>query len=234
MALYRIAGFYTELEPKYGRLSSAAEKYRVKSASGPVIRAVLPDTVLKRKTLEFPEMGEENVEYFYTGVLFSYRILDFDSVVLHGSAVSYRGKAYVFSADSGTGKSTHASYWMQTCGKDCGVINDDKPAIRLEDGEYYVYGTPFSGKGTLNENVRIPLGAICFLYRSPVNEIRKISPEEALPLFLKQTLRPNDPSKISKLLGLTDKLLKDVPLYSFGAENDPSSAIFARNAMAGE
>ena len=82
------------------------------------------------------------------------------------------GQAYLFSADSGVGKSTHSRLWQQVFGDQrVTIINDDKPALRLRDGVWYVYGTPWSGKYGLNHNLCYPLAGICFLERSKTNKI---------------------------------------------------------------
>lgn len=231
MGLYRIAGILTEMEPEYARLRESAAKYLEKGDGPPDVRAILPGSFAEQKKKQIPEMDDELIEYFYTGVLYSYRALDYGVFVLHGSAISCDGKAYVFSADSGTGKSTHTAYWREAFGDRVGVINDDKPAIRLERNGFDVYGTPFSGKTSLNENVSFPLGALCFIYRSEHNEIRRIGPDEAVPLLLKQTLRPANESKLDKALSLADEFLRRVPVYSLGVTNSVSSAIFAEKAL---
>lgn len=231
MGLYRIAGILTEMEPKYARLRDSAAKYLEKGNASPEIRAVLPESFAEEKRKLNPDMDDELIEYFYTGVLYSYRALDHGVFVLHGSAISCDGKAYVFSADSGTGKSTHTAYWRDAFGDRVGVINDDKPAIRREKDGFYVYGTPFSGKTSLNRNVSFPIGALCFIYRSEQNEIRRIGPDESVPLLLKQTLRPANESKLDKALSLIDGFLRTVPVYSLGVANSVSAAVFAENAL---
>ena len=75
-------------------------------------------------------------------------------MLLHSSAVVVDGYAYLFSADSGTGKSTHTGLWKQHFGDRAYIINDDKPAIRKVDGEWYVFGTPWSGKTDTSVNPR--------------------------------------------------------------------------------
>ncbi len=108
---------------------------------------------------------------------------------LHSSAVVVDGYAYLFSADSGTGKSTHTGLWLEHFKEKAFIINDDKPVLRLENGQWFVYGTPWSGKTDLNINVKAKLGAIVFLERAKENHITPIEVKEAIPLFFNQTVR---------------------------------------------
>jgi hypothetical protein len=123
----------------------------------------------------------------------------------------------LFSADPGTGKSTHTTLWRKYFGDDnVKIINDDKPAIRLEDDKIYVYGTPWSGKTDQNINMRNELGAIVFLERSENNWVKEITPKEAIPLLMMQTIRPRNPERMIKLLDVLDTVLKNTKLYKLG------------------
>ena len=81
----------------------------------------------------------------WVGEAFYARLLQYDGMLLHASCVEKDGKAYLFSAKSGTGKSTHTHLWLRAF-PDSRIINDDKPAVRRMDGTFYACGTPFSGK----------------------------------------------------------------------------------------
>ena len=88
-------------------------------------------------------------EYMYTGFAFSDRLTELGGAVLHGSAIAYDNQGIVFSANSGTGKSTHSNLWKKRFGSKVTIVNDDKPAIRFYDGIPYIFGTPWSGKSEL-------------------------------------------------------------------------------------
>jgi len=116
----------------------------------------------------------DECEYIWTGASFCRHLLDYEGMVLHASALAYEERAYLFSAPCGTGKSTHARQWQEHFGSDkVQIINDDKPALRLTDGSFYVFGTPWSGKSEYSLNVQVPLQAICFLEQSAHNWIEK-------------------------------------------------------------
>ncbi len=171
--------------------------------------------ILDKTSEEFPYLTSDEYEYIQTGYAFACKLLDFDGFCLHSSAVALRNRAILFSGPSGTGKSTHTGLWQQYFGKDKAVIiNDDKPALRLIQDTFYVYGTPWSGKSHLHVNTRVPLAAIVFLKQANQNLIRRLDSREAVPMLIYQSLRPSeDLKKTDKLLGLLDTLLQKTPVY---------------------
>ena len=172
---------------------------------------------------------EETAEYMGTGLLFAWELLNFNGSFLHASAVLLDGKAYFFSATSGKGKSTHTEKWCRLFG--ARYLNDDKPAIRLTDGVWKAYGTPWSGKYDLSLPVGAPLGGIAFLERGD-NAIRPMTAAEALPLFMQQSLwRLPDPEAMGRQLDLVDQLLRQVPIWKLTCRNDDEAALISHKAM---
>lgn len=157
----------------------------------------------------------DGVCYLESGHVFDHYLVRYNGLRLHASALEWEGKAYLFSADSGTGKSTHRQMWQNLYGEDkVTVFNDDKPALRFVDGKWYAYGTPWSGKDGINKNVKAPLAGICFLERGPENRIRRLSPIEALPLFMKQTVwRMDNREDMEMLTDSLNSLFQSVPIY---------------------
>ena len=174
------------------------------------------------------------VEYTATAANFYHKLLDHNGFLLHSSAVIMDGKAYLFTADAGTGKSTHSSLYRRVFGDDrARILNDDKPALRLVDGKFYAYGTPWSGKTDMNLNLRVPIGGICWLRRGEENKIRKMSDREALFCLLGQTIRPADPKQMDKLLELLNELLKQTQVWEMYCNISPEAAVVSYEAMSG-
>jgi hypothetical protein len=142
------------------------------------------------KTLNINGLGPTNYEYMYTGFMFANRLTVLGGTVLHGSSIAIDNQAVIFSADSGTGKSTHTSLWQKRFGDRVMIINDDKPAIKIENGKPFVYGTPWSGKTHLNNNVKCPLTAVVFLNRGEQNEISKTNVLNAVLNLSRQLPNP--------------------------------------------
>ncbi len=158
---------------------------------------------------------------------------DFDTILFHGSCVAADGIGYLFTAKSGTGKSTHARLWRELLGPRAVMVNDDKPLICVRDGFAVVFGTPWDGKHRLSTNTAVPLKAICILERAGKNAIRPVSAGEAYPMLLQQAYRPTDRVALSKTLTLIDRLAASVRLWRLGCNPEPEAAQIAYDAMKG-
>ncbi|MBQ8682934.1 MAG: hypothetical protein IJ518_00275 [Clostridia bacterium] len=154
-------------------------------------------------------------EYMYTGMAFQNRLTVLGGGVLHSSSLAWRGHGVAFSANSGTGKSTHVGLWKQHLGDEVTVINDDKPAIRFEGDMPVLYGTPWSGKTALNQNVHVPLRTIVFIERGETNHLRRLDTMDSYCRLSEQLIRSYYDSELGvKVLDFTDKLLAAVPVYA--------------------
>lgn len=181
---------------------------------------------------EFPKPFAESLALFRK--LCKYCLNNADGIIFHSSVVMVDGNAYIFTAPSGTGKSTHTRLWRELLGKRAVMVNDDKPIIRYEEGEFYVYGTPWNGKHNLGCNCRAKVKAICKLYRSKENQICKASKAEMLLTILNQTLRPEQEEDADKLLSLIEKMLCTVDIYTLGCNISKEAAKLSFSTMSGE
>ncbi len=155
------------------------------------------------------------------------QLLHEDVLLFHGSAVALDGKGYLFTADCGTGKSTHTRLWRQVFGDRAQMINDDKPFLRLTETAVWACGAPWSGKHGLDTNMAVPLQGICILRRGKENRIRPLMPEDALPMLEKQAGADTPESR-----ALVHRLSRQVPLWEMTCTKDPEAAIVASGAMA--
>lgn len=161
------------------------------------------------------------------------KILDYDALLLHAAAIAVDGEAYLFTAVSGTGKTTHINLWLKKFGDRAVVVNGDKPILRKLDGRFCVCGTPWSGKENLNTNINVPIRGICVLERSATNQIERITPQEGLHTMLTQTVRPHDVSRMDLMLHTLESLLETVPMYRLGCNMDPEAADVSYAGMHG-
>jgi len=228
MARYEIAGLRVEMEP-HGRTQRQAAAYAA-PAQGNTDITIRCDTA---KVLELnPQFKtEELAEYLGTGARFSYALLDYDGLMLHSSALICEGKAYLFSAPSGTGKSTHTEKWLRLFGAT--YLNDDKPALRLVDGVWMAYGTPWSGKHDLSCPRGVPLGGIAVLQRAEENRMEPMAPSEALPYLMSQTSYKLSARRMENLLRLLDDLLRRVPVWQLQCRNDDEAAVLSHSILLG-
>ena len=154
-------------------------------------------------------------------------------LLMHGSALALDGQAYIFTAPSGTGKSTHARFWRETFGERCVMINDDKPMIAVRDTGSVVYGTPWNGKHRLGSNISAPLKAIIRLSRSEENAIAPMSMRDAFPLLLRQAYSSRSADGMRRIVALEQRLTETVRFYSLGCNLDPGAAMTAYLGMNG-
>lgn len=216
----------------------------ITSVSSPEILNKKPDIYIHttKEDIEYEKSRSKSDEIFpddYYEELAVHRklstaMLDFDTFLFHGSCVAVDGKAYIFAAPSGTGKSTHVRLWRQLLGDRAVMVNDDKPYIRVTDNGAIVYGTPFNGKHHLDSNINVPLDGICVLERGQKNHIEKVRKEDVYAVLLQQTYRPNTPSDLQKTLALLDKLTFCVNLYKLSCNMEPDAARVSYEAIHGK
>lgn len=152
-------------------------------------------------------------------------------LLMHGSVIAVDGRAYMFTARSGTGKSTHVRLWRQLFGDRAVMINDDKPLLKVTEQETRIYGTPWDGKHRLSTNTSAPLQAICILTRAAENTIREIKPAEAVNMLIMQTFRPEDSTLLLSTFDLLDRMARNVRFYLLGCNMDPEAAVVSSKAM---
>jgi len=183
------------------------------------------DADIERANVE--QVGLMEAELYAMTIPLSERMPLIDRMMTHGVAITFEGRSYMFTAESGVGKSTHAFLWQKFLGEDrVRVINGDKPILRFcDDGSVLAYGSPWSGKEHLDENVSAPLGGICLLRRlddeaagddpdvAPGPRAYRASRQEALDFLLNQVFIPQDASAKLKTLELLDRLYDAVPIY---------------------
>ena len=154
-----------------------------------------------------------------------------DVLMTHGSTVAVDGKAYLFTAKCGTGKSTHTRLWRQVFGDRAVMINDDKPFLKILETDVLACGSPWSGKHGLDSNLTVPLQGICILDRGKENRIAKIPPEEALPMLLHQSYCPLDPEKYVRFETLVKHLAERTYLWHMYCNMDAAAAEISPSAM---
>jgi len=141
------------------------------------------------------------------------------------------GKGYLFTAHSGTGKSTHTRLWRQAFGDRAVMVNDDKPFLELTDTGVWLHGSPWSGKHGLDSNISVPLQGICLLERGAENCIRPAEARELLPMLHKQSYVPLDTDRHPMQQTLVEALAERVPLWHLCCNKDPEAAQVAYAAM---
>ncbi|PJM75732.1 hypothetical protein [Bifidobacterium simiarum] len=204
--LMRVAGLNVAVRSVYDRIAQQSADYLLPSA-GFDKDAAKADIVVDVSQAdidherEIGEPGDWSDPYLETLAVFR-RIAEvapgYRRLVFHGATLEYQGKAYIFTAPSGTGKTTHIRLWKQVFGDRVDIINGDKPMLKVDDsaddngsrGEMgadlglrgratvTAYGTPWAGKERWQRNVNAPVAGICVVTRAR-EESRELDNESA-------------------------------------------------------
>lgn len=235
MGRYLIGNFVTEINPNYKRLSSLLKPFEY-SGTRPceISLSITRDEIaqLKNKMVEGTTIAQAE-EFAYANA-FNRSIISRGAMLVHSSALVCGGKAYLFSAQTGVGKSTHTRLWKKAFGDKVKIINDDKPIVRIQDNTCTVYGTPFDGGSGIALNESAPLGAVIFIKRAEENSIRKAAQNEIISNLYLSTVRCLDKIKADAMLANIDRLVKMCDYYILSCNTDITAAYTAYNALIGD
>jgi hypothetical protein len=165
-------------------------------------------------------------------IMFALATADKDTVLFHAAVVSYEGRGYIFLGPSGTGKSTHASLWLQHIAGTA-LVNDDNPVVRIdEDGSAMVYGSPWSGKTPCYRNVHYPLGAIVLLSQADCNKIQRLSGVYAYVALIESISGKRWDERIADGLHQTENALaSSIPVWHLECLPDEEAAILCNETI---
>lgn len=236
MRIYNIADLCVAMTCS-GRTLEQAKPYLSNEHNEKIDICITPETISQAgydPEKRWPDLSEDLRVYMGTGGYFYRKLLDYNGMMLHSSCVVVDGLAYLFSATSGTGKSTHTARYLEMFGDRAYILNDDKPAIRLVDGIWYAYGTPWSGKCDISVNTKVPVAGIAMVERGVNNEITAFEGLPAIEAVISQVNRPRPIEYRAKLLRLLDQLITQVPIWKLKCNMDPEAAIVSYEAMSGQ
>lgn len=230
MNQYWIAELAIQMAPKYEPLLSRSVPYLAKGNMDCLADITTTEESYRWLEKKYNTDDRPLIEYMATGAEFYELLLSHSGLLLHSSAVEYEGHAYLFSAPSGTGKSTHTALWLKEH-PGSAILNDDKPAIRILPDGIYVYGTPWSGKTDLSLNRKVKLQGICFLSRGTENKIEKADSMFSIRNILEQTVRPRNGVKKLDLMNLIDHIVRNVPIFRMECNMNPEAAWVSYQTM---
>ena len=232
-----IAGLVTWVEPMFFSTREYCRQYLVEKEPEFFVKVSPEDLVRQQRLLDI-EADEEGLrrrkftDPFLERTTIQERIaeklLERNTLLLHGSTVAVDGKAYLFTAPCGTGKSTHTRLWREEFGDRAVMVNDDKAFLQLSDDGVIAYGSPWTGKHGIGTNVAVPLKGICFLQRGAENEIRPAESEKYLKELIHQSFLPEGTGT-----GLVKQLGERIPMWEMRCTKERTAAAVAYAAMSG-
>ena len=152
---------------------------------------------------------------------FGIAFLPHDGLFLHASAVVHEEKAYIFTAPSGGGKSTHAALWQETLG--ARLLNGDRILIRKKDGIYFAYGLPVAGSSFVFLNERAPVAAVTLLKKAPENTAARAAQKDMAFIMEQAELPLFHPLLAEKALGIFSDLSQSIPFLSLACRPDAAA-----------
>lgn len=229
-----IAGFVFAVEPLFGSTQAYCAEYLTDREPEYAIRVSRNDLVREQELLNI-EADEERLkrrkftDMFLERSVIQRRVAELlihqNVILMHGSTVAVDGKAYLFTAGCGTGKSTHTQLWREVFGDRAIMVNDDKPFLRFEQDGVYAYGSPWTGKHGRGSNIKARLQGICVLRRGPENVIRRADPVDFLDFIRHQCFLTDEAHE------LVLELISRVPLWEMECNKEPEAARVAFAAM---
>ena len=235
-----IAGLVTCVQPMFFSTREYCRSYLTEKRPEFYVE-VTPEDLVRQQELLDQEADEEGLRrrkftepFLERAVIqdkLAQKLLERNTLLLHGSTVAVDGNAYLFTAPCGTGKSTHTRLWREVFGDRAVMVNDDKPFLKITTEGVLAYGSPWSGKHGLANNICVPLKGICLLQRGTENEIRPLAPEYGIALLREQAHIPEDSALRGSVFALVDALLEKVPLWEMSCNKEPVAAEIAYRAM---
>lgn len=209
----KLAGIVIGIHGQYTYLKEYCREYLTEEEPEVEIKLTEGDILAEEKCME----GQRHSLPYLETLAALRKIADFipekNAFLMHGAVLSWKGEGYMFTAPSGTGKSTHVALWKEYLGDEAEIINGDKPILKVDKDEVRIYGTPWAGKEHWQVNASVPLKGICILKRSKKNQLRRITAVEALSSLMQQVYYTSNAKMAAKTMELLDIVFRRVPIY---------------------
>ena len=172
-------------------------------------------------------------EYHLLHLVISNALLPFNRCVFHGTAFLWHDKAWLFSAPSGTGKTTQYRQWRRLYRDEVRILNGDKPILQFcDDGTIMVHPSPWKGKERMGSMLKAPLGGIIYLQQGQENTIERMeSQDAAVPIYRQFLFLPETEEAVRQVCRMEDKLLRNIPVWRLVNKGDAESAELTHDTL---
>lgn len=165
-----------------------------------------------------------DVSHFFELFDLTHALLSYGVLLFHCAYILTPKGAILFTAPSGTGKSTQAELWKRHRGAQ--IINGDRAAIRVENGKAMACGVPFSGSSDCCENMTAPILAIVGLSQAKENDIHRLTGSVAVQELLHGVYRlPEHRDDTPQIVDLAIEISKCVPVYHLSCLPDEGAVV---------
>ena len=154
----------------------------------------------------------------------------YNAFILHSSFITWQNKAIIFSAPSGTGKSTQADLWEKY--ENAEIINGDRTGIRKMDGKWTAYGLPIAGSSGIYKNKKAEISHIIVLKQGKENKLTKLSPREAfVKLYSETIVHTWDKGFQENIINMITDVVQNVQIYQYECLPDKSAVDFLKEQI---
>ena len=209
MFTVEIAGIPVGIESRFGSTRMIYKDYL--SCKKPWVTVSASEVEMAAEGQPTPEENEQLCLYRKIALL----MMDYNAFLMHAAVINIDGQGVVFTAESGTGKTTRVLLWKKAFGKRMQVVNGDKPILRFVNDGLFACGTPWRGKEHLGENTSVPMKAVCFLERGEEVSLRRMDAKEISQRLFKQVLVPSNPKLMGIFMNLMERFIREVPFYLY-------------------
>ena len=221
----KLAGVTIQIEHRYRYTRWICRDFVLPEGAAPDFTVSATDEEIEAELSCEPQAAASYCESLCVCRKICHKMPYYNAFLMHAAVVAVDGAAYIFTAPSGTGKSTHIQLWKDHFGDRAVIVNGDKPLIRVIDGAVYVCGTPWRGKEGWGGNYTLPVAGICVIEQSPENHIRKLSVSEASRHIFKQVLISRDSEEsFDRFWSLLNRMMTTVDIYLLQCNRDPEAS----------
>lgn len=145
-----------------------------------------------------------------------YLMAHHNRTILHSSFLIYQGRAILFTAPSGTGKSTQADLWKTAYPQQVEILNGDRSILSCDGEESMAHGLPFCGTSGIAKNQSAPLAAVVILRQGKENRLTRPQPFQLITALLEQcAIDVWDKFGTQQVLDLLVKIIQNTPVYYY-------------------
>lgn len=170
------------------------------------------------------------VEHLYPQLALPHILLRSGAMLLHASYILTERGAILFTAPSGTGKTTQAELWRRHRG--ARIVNGDRAVLGFQNGEPSAFGFPLSGTSADCRNLTAPVRAVVRLSQAAENNVRRLNVRESIRVLLNGTyLPPEYRSDLPIAFDAAAALAECIPVYSLACLPNVTAIEALENAL---
>lgn len=226
-----LAGIPVRLSLRSPAYAACFQPFRTQA--NPIAAVRVPEDALKEAAPHYEaDTTPEQIEYLELGPQACDVLLPYGRVLFHGAAILWRRRAWIFTANSGTGKTTQYMLWKLCFGAEVQILNGDKPLLEFRESAIVVHPSPWRGKEGLGSPDSAPLGGVILLEQSGENRMHRMLPAEAAgPLLTQLLFTRKNTDDVRAACALEERLLAQVPVWLLENRGDAASAALCRNTL---